>query len=314
MILQELKRIIFLIYFIIYTLYCTKALKLPLIKNKEILFYNEWANIIPIAYKSIFHSDIYQTGNFITSDKIDIVTCNHINRIDSFILCSIIKNNTTKDVYSVIQKEITKIPIIGSFAHACIVLERDYDKDKNTIIKFIKKIKNGIIIILPEGTRMNESNFKKSQEYTEKNNLKKYNNLIYPKMKGLDLIVNELNNDGKLGNLIDITIKVKDKLKFKTEYFDFIKYKVGNVYCNVNTYKINDYCYNNYDNFKKWYLSIWDKKEDYINNYIDYEYKKLKYTIKTSTFILHIIFINIGYFYLKSFTNFSLFKKNNIII
>jgi lysocardiolipin and lysophospholipid acyltransferase len=314
MILQELKRIIFLIYFIVYTLYCTKALKLPMIKNKETLFYNEFLNISPVFYKNIFGSDIYQSGNFITSDKIDIITCNHINRIDSFIISSIIKNNTQKNIYPVIQKEIAKIPIIGSFAPVCIVLERDYDKDKNTIVNALKKINSGIILILPEGTRMNENNFKKSQEYSEKNNLKKYNNLIYPKMKGLDLIVNELNNEGKLGNLIDLTIKVKDKLKFRTEYLDFIKYKIGNVYCNVNTYKINDSCYNNYDNFKKWYLSIWDKKEDYINNYIDYEYKKLNYTMKTSTFILHVIFLSIGYFYLKSFTDFSLFKKNNIVI
>ena len=53
---------------------------------------------------------------------------------------------------------------------------------------------------------------------------------------------------------------------------------------------------------------IWDKKEDYLNNYNNYEYKKLDYTQKTSTFILNIIFFSMFIF------NFSLLKKNNIII
>ena len=84
--IQELKRIIVLIYFTIYTICCTKSIKLPMIKNKGVLFANESGNLFPIFYKNVFKSDIYQTGNFITSDKVDIITCNHINRIDSLIL------------------------------------------------------------------------------------------------------------------------------------------------------------------------------------------------------------------------------------
>ena len=307
-------RIIFLIYFIFYTIFCTKALNLPMIKNKHSLFYNEWINLLPIFYKNIFNSNIYKTGDFITTNKIDIVVCNHINRIDSLIISSIIKNNTTKNIYPVIQKEITKIPIIGSFHPACIVIDRNLELDKHIIINFLKNINNCVLIIYPEGTRLNENNFKKSQQYCDDNNLKKYDNLLYPKMKGLDLIINELNNSNKMGNLIDITIKVKKELKFKTGYFDFIKYNVGNLYYNVNTYKVNNNIFNNYELFKKWFIMIWDKKEDYLNNYNKCIYKNSNYTIKTSTFILNIIFISLLIFQSKILNGSLLSNKKNIII
>ena len=313
MILTQIKRVIFLIYFVIYTLSCSKSVQIPLLKNPGSLFYNEWLNIIPYAYQKLFLSDIYQTGSFITTNKVDIVICNHVNRIDSLIFTSVIKNNTSKNMYPVIQKELVKIPVIGAFSKGCIVLERNYELDKNTITNALKKINNGLIIIFPEGTRMNEDNFKKSQKYCEKNNLKKYNNLLYPKMKGIDLIVNELYKQDKLGNVIDLTLKVKDKFKFKTGYFDYLN-NVGNLYCNVNSYKINENTINDYELFKKWFLIIWDKKESYLDNYIDFEYKRLDYTMKTSTFVLNLVFFNLIIFYIKTFTNFSLFKKNNIII
>ena len=312
--ISQIKRIIAFIYFILYTICCSKSLKLPFIKNKDSLFYNEWINMCPYFYKEIFNSDIYYNGKFLTSNKIDIVICNHISRIDSFLITSIIKNNTIKPIYPIIQKELKKIPLIGSFHKGCIVLERDLSKDKETIINSIKNIDNGIIIIYPEGTRMNEDNFKKSHEYCEKNQLKKYNNLLYPKMKGLDIIINELNNSNKLGNLIDISFRLKDSLKFKTGYLDFIKHNVGNVYCNINSYKINKLCINNYDNLKNWILMIWDKKEEYINEYNNYEYKLIKNKYRTSTYILILTYFSFFIFYLKTFTNFSLFQKNNIVI
>lgn len=310
--IQYLKRIIILIYFTIFTICCSKSTKVPLIKNKYTLFYNEWLNMIPLFYQNFFNSKIYQSGNFISTDKIDIVICNHINRIDSLIISSIIKKNSNKNVYAVIQKEIAKLPIIGNFSPGCIVLERDFESDNIKILKFLKNINNGILIIYPEGTRMNENNFKKSNEFCEKNNLKKYNNLLYPKMKGLNLIINELKNENKLGNLIDITIKTKDELKFKTGYVDFLKYKVGNLYCNINTYKVNNKCFNDYDNFKKWFLMVWDKKENYLGNYIDYEYKKLDYYIKTSSFILNLLYISLIIQNITSL-NFNSQKKNIII-
>ena len=89
---------------------------------------------------------------------------------------------------------------------------------------------------------------------------------------------------------------------------------MGNTYCNINTYKINDKCFNNYDNFKKWFLIVWDKKEDFLNNYKIYEYELKKFRIKSSTYILNLVIFNCILFKLNSRNIFSLGKKKNIVI
>ena len=90
--ISQIKRVISFIYFILYTICCSKSLKLPFIKkNKDSLFYNEWLNMSSYFYKKIFNSDIYYSGEFTTSNKIDIVICNHISRIDSLLISSVVK-------------------------------------------------------------------------------------------------------------------------------------------------------------------------------------------------------------------------------
>ena len=197
------------------------------------------------------------------------------------------------------KKDIGKIPIFGSFLiKNNLIIERNFILDKNKIINFIKKIDNAIIIIYPEGTRLNKVDFAKSQEYSKNNNLKVYNNLLYPKMKGLHLIINELNKNNKLGNLIDITLKVDGLKKFNTGPVAFLN-NIGNSYCYINTYNINTKYINNYNKFKEWYLQIWNEKEKYLDNYYNnIIYKKCNYNIKNSTFILNFFFINLLIFYL----------------
>tara|TARA_Y100000590_G_scaffold171157_1_gene195784 strand:- start:6488 stop:7357 length:870 start_codon:yes stop_codon:yes gene_type:complete len=285
----------------------------PFIKNSANIFWNEWINLNPIFYNNFLQSNIFYSGNISFSDKVDIVTMNHFNRLDFMITNSLIKKYTDKNVYLIIQKGIGKIPIISCCTLNNIMVDRNIESDKDNIANFIKKINDGIIVILPEGTRMNKQNFKKSEEFSKTNNLKVYNNLLYPKMKGLDVIINSLNNQNKLGNLIDITIKVDGLKKFETGFLSYLK-NIKNTYCYINTYKVNNNVFNNYELFKKWYLMIWDKKEHYLDNYYDYKYKKFNYNLKTSTFIINIIFVSLLIFQSNILNGGLLSNKNNIII
>jgi len=284
----------------------------PFVKNKINIFWNEWLNIIPV-FNKYFIGNTYYSGNFISSNKIDIITCNHINFCDALSIISIIKNFSKKDLYVIMKKDLIKLPIIGIFAKNNLTLERSLEHDKENIINFIKKIENGVILILPEGTRMNKQNFEKSIEYSKNNNLKKYDNLLYPKMKGLDIIINVLNDRNKLGNLIDITLKIDGLKKFNTSPLHFIK-NATNTFCHINSYKINKNTLNNYDNLKIWYLMIWDRKEEYLNNYNNNLYKKFNYDIKSSTFILNIVMLNLCILYYNVFLKSSFINKNKIVI
>lgn len=306
--INQIKKVFHLIYFIFFTISCSKFTKIPFIKDIHSQLCNEWLNIIPISYKNIFNSIVYQSGDFITTDKIDIITYNHMNPVDSFIISSIIKKNTSKNIHPIVKQNLTKLPFIGSFSPAFIVINNNLEKDIEIIKKFIEKV-DDCIIICPEETIFNKKNIK-SQEFSNIN--KKYNNLLYPRMEGLNLLINELNKTNKLGNLIDLTIKVNDKFKFKTGYLDYFKSKLGDVYCNINSYNINNKCFDNYDNFKTWYLMVWDIKDNYLNNYNSYDYINKKQKINTSTFILNIIFFSllISNLNLKlNLKNISLIKK-----
>lgn len=307
--INQFKSLFFFLYFIVYSINCAKSISLPIIKDKNTIFFNEWLNITPYVYKNIFNSTIHESGDFITSDKIDIVVSNHINKMDFLMISSIIKQNTKKNIVPIVNKDITKIPFIQSFTPSCIIVDKDFGVNSIIIKNFLKNIDNCIIIICPEVEMFDKKNIVKSHEFSDKNNLKKYNNLLYPRMRELNLLINELNKSNKLGNLIDLTIKINDKFKFKTGYLDYFKGNLKDLYCNINSYNINNKCFNNYDNFKKWYLMIWDDKEEYLNNHNIYKYIIKKYQINTSTFILNIIFLSLIIYNLNMKNNLSLIKK-----
>ena len=191
-ILIQIKKCIYLINILIFIIGCSKLCDLPFIKNKYENFFNEFLNINPELYQQVIGSPIYYSGNFISTNKIDIITCNHFNHYDCFIISSVIKTFSQKPVYTIIKKDLEKLPIIGKFSKGNLKLDRDIINDKERIINFIKKLNYGIIIILPEGTKLNHKNFKESQEYSKENNLKIYNKLLYPKLKGIYTIVEEL--------------------------------------------------------------------------------------------------------------------------
>jgi hypothetical protein len=144
----------------------------------------------------------------------------------------------------------------------------------------------------PEGTRIDNKKLIKSKEYSKNNNYHEYNNLLFPKMKGLFTIINELAKQNKLGNIIDLTAKVENTTKNDSKITSYLTKNLGNTYVKINTYKCEHI--KDYDKFKKWFLQIWDRKEEYLNNYNDFEkynYIKLDTKLKTSVKILTILSI-----------------------
>jgi hypothetical protein len=261
---------------------------LILSKNKH-FFYEIIKNLIDLflpIYKYCFNSKINTFGKYIKSDKVDIVVMNHINTLDFIPYLSTIRHYDKRDIYFIVKKQIIDIPIFGDYFinENTLRLERSFEKDKDNIIKFIDKIDNGIIYIYPEGTRFNLDKFKKAQEFCEKNNYNKFNNSLYPKMKGLYTLTNVLHEQNKMGNIISIT-GIVENFKNKNGYIKNILTKdLGNTFTIIFTYK-TPYI-KNYDDFKKWFLDIWHIKNMNIENYKNFEYKEINSNIKTSSYIL----------------------------
>lgn len=285
-----IKKIIYLIYFIIVFISYAQILHFKYFKKyiKDIV--NNIQEYFITFYSKGFQSNIYYIGDLITSnDKIDILIGNHFNFIDFIIHIGIFKKLNQKEVTFLYSKYIDNLQVIGRLFRTSnsLSLNKKINLDIDNLKDFISKNNNAVIYLNPEGTRITYDKIEKSNQYSDDNLLPKYNNILFPKMKGIYTIIHELAKQDKLGNIIDFTVKVENSTKNDNNLSNYLTKDIGNTYVMINTYKA--YQIKDYDEFKKWFLMIWDKKEEYLKNYKNYEYNKLNTKLKTSIKIITII-------------------------
>jgi len=301
-----IKFIVALIVFILFIISSTQTLLLGsflLNKNaytsdiiKDIL-----KNMLPFLYKHGLNSNILYEGTYNKTNKIDIIICNHINSIDFIVCLAIMALFDDRPWYIMFRKQFILIPGVGFLLEMGndIKLNRNLDDDKENINYKINKINEGVIIMMPEGTRCSSERLEKSKQYSRDNNLKVYNNILYPKMKGLYLIANILKNNGKLGNIIDLTMQIENLVNIhEFTKMMFVK-KIGRTFCLINSYTIptDNNILDNYDMFKDWFISnIWDKKDlllDNIQNTQIHNYKEINPQIKDYNYFIIIVLITL---------------------
>ncbi len=270
-------------------------------KNKESanLTKSVITDTLSLIYQYGFNSSIYYSGKYIASNNIDIVIANHISTIDFGIFLSIINHFDDRNMFFIMKKDVVFFPSFGfvTISSPDLKLSRKMELDKSNITTAIRKIKSGVIVIMPEGTRFTPEKQMKAQQFSRNNNLPLFKNTLYPKMKGLWLIVNILKEEKRLGNLIDIS-NVIENFKGKAAYLPQILTKdMGRTYSIIQSYSIpNDkqssINLEDYDEFKKWFLEIWKQKDMALEN-VDkpnyYTFKKLGINTKKSTYILILI-------------------------
>ena len=276
-------------------------------------------SFLPYLYTYGFDSKIHYDGNYkASSDKVDIVISNHINTIDFAIYLSLIRLFDNRPIYFLFKKSIVFFPgsgfILGSGYD--VKMNRKLEDDIDNINESINKIKEGIIILMPEGTRYTPEKFKDAQKYSRDNNLPIFNNTLFPKMKGLFTVSNILKKNGRLGNIIDFTIQVEN-FKNTAAYMNKLMTKpFGKTFNIINTYKISEKALENYDIFKNWFLTkIWKKKDLILENIQDikyYNYKELIPNMKGYEYFILIICITL-FFYLTLHTN-GLFIPASLLI
>ena len=304
-----LKKIISLLFFFIIAsllVYTLIILSYPFTKNKESANFskNILMDVLPYIYQYGFNSPIYYANNYQKSNKIDIIIANHINTIDFGIYLPLIKHLDERNIFFVMKKDMVFIPCLGFILASSpdLKLNRKIELDHNNIIRTIKKIKSGVIIIMPEGTRFTPEKQIKAQEYSRNNNLPVFKNTLYPKMKGLWTIINILKNEGRLGNLIDFN-NIVENFKGKAGYLpELLTNELGNTFSIIETYQIpKDDSLKDYNDFKTWFLEIWKKKDNILENYQNYKFERLNAQKKKSVYIL-LLFIILILYYLITYT------------
>ncbi len=268
-------------------------------------------NIMPLIYSFGINTNINYKGEYKKSNKVDILISNHINAIDFMIYLSVLRQFDDREIYFIMKKDIMFIPGFGSIFTLSndIKLNKKIEDDMNNIINTISKIKEGIIIIMPEGTRFSPEKQIIAKKYSQDNNLPYFNNTLYPKMKGLFLIANILNENNKLGNIIDFTIYIDNIKKDNGHIEDVLLKNINNSYCIINNYNFNKDTLNNYNDFKKWFLDIWKIKDNLLDNNNNNDFIKIIYKLKLPEIMViinvialffHLIYISNGKYLIVS--------------
>ncbi len=310
MIIESLKVIsIFIFILIIFINSCLLILPLSLIGKSKVGYKLARDLVQPhldFLYNYGLNSKIKYIGNIKFTDKIDILVCNHVNTFDFAIYLSVLKQFCNKEVYFICRNNLKYIPIFGFYLkfYNFIKINKNLETDRQILTNNINKIDSGVIVIMPEGTRFTEDNYIKSIEYSNKNNLTEFKNLLYPKIKGLHIICDILNKNNKLGNIIDFTIKIDKMFLKKCHIKEIITNNLGDSLVIINNYKItkdgetsNKYI-DNYELFKKFFIKKWIKKDKILNNtsnIIDYKtiYPSIPFYKIYLIIMLILVFINI---------------------
>jgi 1-acyl-sn-glycerol-3-phosphate acyltransferase len=294
------------IYTILYDFFNESSSTLSLANKKS---HEMFLNIYSMSY-NIINNKLNITGNYKITNKIDIIISNHLFIFDTHILISLLTQIDNREVYFIAGYN--PLIYLGGFPllmskFKCIFINKDSKKDEKILKDKLNNINHGIIVIFPEGAIINKHRYEKSIDYCKKNNLKPFNNLLYPRTTCLLFIINELKKKNKLGNLIDLTIvlsKNNGKCNMISDLINSNSFKNKNIYdvkdihIIIHSYKLNKQIENR-DVFKKFLLNIYKKKDIILNgeNYKNYDYKLIKYNkikkIKVLLLVFIVIYINI---------------------
>lgn len=313
-----MKKNIGLLLSIIITHICGQLISMPLYFNSEksdIFVKKLVLDFVTHSFNNFIDHKFYITIDSIQllkqisnkdSNKVDILINNHLSTIDFILLFYLLNCVKRRDIILVQKKELLFYPSVNVSIRGrkFIKLKRNWDDDKNVLQEAIKKLKTGIIIIFPEGTRINKKNYIKSVKYCKENNIIPNKNLLIPKVKGLFNIVNILKKNKVYGNLFDITSIVPNITSdYKENDYDLIKLfstDISQSYHFIRKLDLPTY-YDDYDNFKNWLYHQWNTKDFIIGNYKSYKYKQLKGKTEQKNIIICYVLLIIYIYLLKKY-------------
>jgi len=290
-----IKQLIFIVSFVYWVLSYSYTILTPsvLLSNNHLV---NFAKELSQTYNSFmlndgFDMELYMdtsSVNFkntmnMNPDLIDVLICNHVSTLDFLIVMSLLQTVNISGFNFVLKNEIIYAPGFGyiMYANSDIKLNRSWEKDKETFGKQIDRlIKNSngtkqVILIFPEGTRLTSKKLKEGQEFSVKNNIQVFNNLLVPKTKGLWYLINYLKEKKKLGRVWDITLAIPKFIGKSAYMTDVIGKSLGPVYFNIRQLDIPDQT-QDLENFKNWFLKNWKIKDDFMQFYKNLVYQKIE--------------------------------------
>ena len=285
---------------------------------KSIKYFTIIKNIIidSISFitKKLLFTNIYVNSNNIIDISNEynknMIISNHPTELDFLLGCIFFTNTNLINKNIGLAKKMAgyQIPTLGFFGilSGDIFLQRNINLDIN---KLNNKLNFNLILLYPEGTCFNNKRKLISDNYCNKNNLIKFKYHLYPRISGLELI---LNNNKDIHYIYDLTIIYDEIIKNNYGYhYNIInyllnKYKISNkVFIQITKYKIDTKNTFNKNFIENIYLTkdnFIDKFDTNCNNFIPIKYdsnKGLGCFIIVNLFCIISIYLYLKYNFIK---------------
>lgn len=179
-------------------------------------------------------------SNKIKSNRM-IWISNHRSKLDGIIIqCFLYANGNANT--SVVKKSISLIPFFGQFGKnvESIFIDRNNSAKEVLATGSEKSIgESNSILIFPEGATLSPDSKSRSDKYADQNNLGKFDNVLVPKIAGLDIV----KTSGKFDIIGDLTLRYESPtIPGITEhsYLDLFRRFPRDIYIDVNYHNVTD--------------------------------------------------------------------------
>jgi len=144
-----------------------------------------------------------------------LIISNHRTRLDwMYMWCFCLRTGLLKSLRIVSKSEMRTIPVLGwgmqSFMF--LFLERKWDLDQRylaTVFPYLRSLElPSTVLVFPEGTDLSKERLEKSHSFAREHGLPLHNYVLYPRVKGLHFMLNELRHS--LDSVLDITLGYVD--------------------------------------------------------------------------------------------------------
>ncbi len=145
-------------------------------------------------------------------NKISVVILNHLTSVDTGTLYTFL-GDSYKNIKNFYKSSLCYVPIMGQILilnNSCS-LERNFVKDKASIENYVKFLSDNkieaVIVIFVEGHRFTEEHSKDTVAFCKKQGMKPFRNVLCPRFKGFETVINSLQNFKIPFDVFDITQK-----------------------------------------------------------------------------------------------------------
>uniref|UniRef100_A0A8D0GFX9 Lysocardiolipin acyltransferase 1 n=1 Tax=Sphenodon punctatus TaxID=8508 RepID=A0A8D0GFX9_SPHPU len=236
-----------------------------------------WLTLPVALLEIVFRAKVVITGDGFIPGERSVIIMNHRTRMDwMFLWNCLIRYSYLRLEKICLKSSLKSIPGFGWAMQvaAFIFIHRRWEDDKNHFEKMLDyfcDIHEPLqLLIFPEGTDLTANTKTRSNEYAEKNGLRKYDYVLHPRTTGFTFVVERLREGNNLDAIHDITVAYPQNIPQTEKHLlngNFPK----EIHFHVHRYPIQTLPTSR-EELQLWCQKRWEEKEERLQLF--YEGKK----------------------------------------